>query len=270
MSGTDLAGFTSSARADAEVQGTPRANGRPHPSSVALKHDLPGTRGQDGSAGYAGLPSAVIHELRTPLTSIHGYAQVLQRSLRDNERATKALSIVVRESTRLSAMLASLSELAELQSGGAVVTPIEIDAHRLVDGVVDEVTRRDGNAHPIQVAGSGRARCNPTLLSQALLHVLTNATLFSPTNTPVEVMIRPRSDLLTIEVADRGMGIAPEDADRIYGPFERGANARQAGIRGLGLGLFLASESLSLLHGRLSHRARGDGGTIFRLVVPGA
>lgn len=218
----------------------------------------------------AGLPSSVIHELRTPLTSIHGYAQVLQRTLRDEPRAANAMSIIVRETTRLSAMLAELSELAEIDSGDVIVTPIEVEAQQIVDGVVHEISRRDGGAHPIVLEGSALARCNPTILSQVLSHVLTNAVRYSEPGSEVRVNVRQRSHRAEIVVADRGISVDPADAKRIYEPFERGVNARQFGVRGLGLGLYLAKRQLMAIGGEIDHQARDGGGTMFRIVVPGA
>lgn len=217
----------------------------------------------------AGLPSGVIHELRTPLTSIHGYAQVLQRMLRDDPKAANALAVVVRESTRLAAMLAELSELADLQSNEAVAEPIEYDVLQIVDGVVHEVTRRDPEGHPIAIDGSAMAYCNPTMLSQVLLHVLTNAIRYSPAGSPINVTIAPRGDTVEIAVEDRGIGIEPADDERVYEAFERGANARRAGIRGLGLGLFLAARALETMGGQIRHERPDAGGTVVRITVPG-
>lgn len=215
-----------------------------------------------------GLPSSAIHELRTPLTSIHGYAQVLQRALRDEPRATKALNIVVRETTRLSAMLSELSELAELESGDVVAAPIEVEAQQIVDGVVHEIERRDANAHPIVVEGSAVARCNPTILSQVLLHVLTNAVRYSPDGSQVDVRVAALGDRVEIAVADRGISVPSGDAQRIYRPFERGSNAREAGVRGLGLGLYLARGQLAHSGGAIQHEPRDGGGTVFRITLP--
>jgi signal transduction histidine kinase len=214
------------------------------------------------------LPSAVIHELRTPLTSIHGYAQVLQRSLRDNPRATNALGVVMRESTRLTAMLGALSEMSELESGEAFSPPVEVEVDQVVADVVREIERRDSGAHPITVTGQGVAICNPTLLGQALLHVLDNAVAYSPENGPIGVSIGGHRSSIEIQVSDAGLGIDEEDADRVYEAFERGGNARRAAVRGLGLGLYLAREALARTHGLLDHSARPDGGTVFRLLVP--
>jgi len=210
----------------------------------------------------------LLHELRTPLTAIRGYAQVLRRSLRDNARATNAIGIVVRESTRLSAMLAALSEMAELQSGDVFAAAVDVEVDQVVGDVVHEVVRRDGGAHPIRAEGRGLARCNPTLLGQALLHVITNATTFSPVGSPILVVTTQHRDFVETQVIDEGPGIDPADAHRIYEPFERGADARRAAIRGLGLGLYLARESLARTHGSLDHRGREQGGTTFRLRLP--
>lgn len=219
---------------------------------------------------HPSLPSAVIHELRTPLTSIHGYAQVLQRSLRNEPRSANALAVVVRESTRLSGMLSELSELAELDAGHERPPLMRVDTDQIVDGVVDEVMRRDSQAHPIQMTGRGTACSNPTRLSQALMHVLTNAVKYSDASKPVDVSISESGSAVIIEVADRGIGIMTEDAERVYEPFQRGTLARQAGIRGLGLGLFLARETLAQDGGNLNHSARTGGGTVFRLTLPRA
>ena len=218
----------------------------------------------------ASLPSSVVHDLRTPLTSIHGYAQVLQRTLQAGERSANAASVIVRESARLSAMLAELSELSELDGKDLSEEPVDVEVHQIVDGVVHDVTRRDDGAHQIQFEGSARARCHPTILSQTIGHVLNNAVRYSAHGSPIEVTIRARGQRTEILVGDRGISIEQTDAQRIYEPFERGLNAREAGVRGLGLGLYLARRALEQVDGTIQHRPREGGGTWFRISVPGA
>jgi two-component system, OmpR family, sensor histidine kinase SenX3 len=147
---------------------------------------------------------------------------------------------------------------------------VEVDVHQIADDVVQEVHRRDGGAHPIHLEGDGVACCNATLLGQAMLHVVGNAALYSPAGEPVSVSIAERGPWVEISVSDRGIGIVPADAERVYEPFERGSNARQLGSRGLGLGLFLAREALARTRGRIEHQAGDDGGATFRLMVPRA
>jgi signal transduction histidine kinase len=271
MSGGEQRGVSSLTRTNIAVPASDPSNEGAVTNGVHAREDeRDPSRDPAQTRVPAGLPSSVIHELRTPLTSIHGYAQVLQRALRDEPRATNALKIVVRETTRLSAMLSELSELAELESGDIVLTAIDVEAQQIVDGVVHEIDRRDANAHPIVIEGSGVARCNPTILSQVLLHVLTNAVRFSPPGSQVDVCITSEGDRIEILVADRGIEIPPGDGQRIYQPFERGSNAREAGVRGLGLGLYLARGELAHAGGTIQHEPRDGGGTVFRITVPAA
>ncbi len=270
MSGTNLAGISSVARTDLAAHDAVHRGGVTETNGSAIDDGdcQATTNGHDQQ--HPGLPSYVIHELRTPLTSIHGYAQVLQRSLRDNPRAANALGVVVRESTRLSAMLASLSELAELQSGEEFAPSSDVDVYQLVDDAIHEVERRDGGIHPIDLVGEGLAHCNKSLLSQAVLHVLANATLFSPDGGPISVDVGQNGCDIAVVVSDHGIGVPPGDGERIYGLFERGSNARLNGCRGLGLGLYLAREALTRTGGQIDHWATDGGGSTFRLRVPRA
>ncbi len=225
-------------------------------------------------AQSAGLPSSAIHELRTPLTSIHGYAQVLQRGLSDNPRASNALSVIVRESGRLSQMLAELSDLAELvdpDDSAATTACAEVDVRELVDVVAESVATRDLAGHEIVVTGWAHLACDGRRLALALTHVITNAALYSPAQTRISVNVDDGDDCVRVYVADEGIGIHDADAERIYQPFERGANARELGARGLGLGLHVARQALELLNGgTLTHLPRPSGGTVFVLELPRA
>jgi two-component system, OmpR family, sensor histidine kinase SenX3 len=268
MSAGEQSGSSSWTRVD-----TPAFVAHPH-DETAVTDGVPladvGSPEAAGTSPRTGLPSSAVHELRTPLTSIHGYAQVLQRSMQSDQRATNALKVILRESTRLSAMLSDLAELAELESENALLEPIDVDVHQVIDGVVHAVARRDGGAHPMQLEGSAIARCHPTILSQAALHVVSNAVAYSEPGTPVTVEVRAVDDMVAIVIGDRGISVDPADAERIYEPFERGENARAFGIRGLGLGLYLARHSQRLAGGDVYHRPREGGGTWFRLIVPRA
>lgn len=271
MSGGDAAGL-SSARISA-----PLTSVEPQPDALSIftTNDATAPLAEEAitdspSVARHGLPASVIHELRTPLTSIHGYAQVLQRTLRNEPRAANAIAVMTRESSRLSDMLSLLSELSDLESGDHATPPIEVEVSQIVEGLVQEVSRRDGGAHPMAVDGTAMACCNPTLLSQALMHVLTNAVRYSEQGQPIGVTIRQANGRVEILVHDAGIGIDLDDAERIFAPFERGTNAREAGIRGLGLGLYLAQRALAQTGGRLSFTRRATAGTTFEIQLPSA
>lgn len=267
MTGGNQAGVTSVEGAD---QPDPRGAAEtglvePGNSTVAMSSDS----GKRHHAGRHGLPSSAIHELRTPLTSIHGYAQVLQRILKSEPRAFNATTVIARESVRLTEMLSLLSELSDLESESAEERS-RVEVREIAAEAADNVRRRDGAAHPIEVTGSAPALCVPAQLGHALTHILTNAVRYSDAGLPVSVSISQSGESVRIAVKDQGIGIFPEDATSIYRIFERGANARQAGIRGLGLGLYLAQQAVEQCGGSLSHAPAVPEGTEFSITLPSA
>ena len=269
MSGGDAAGISSLSRHQQSTAAPGRAEDQDADSGIVPSPVLAEEVTTDSpSIARHGLPASVIHELRTPLTSIHGYAQVLQRTLKNEPRAANAVAVMTRESARLSDMLSLLSELADLESSEDAAAPIDVEVSQIVEGIVHEVTRRDAGEHPIAVDGTAIARCNPTLLSQALLHVLTNAVRYSEQGQPIGVSIGQVDDRVEILVHDAGMGIDPPDAERVFMPFERGVNAREAGVRGLGLGLYLARQALAQTGGTISFEPRATAGTTFTIQLP--
>jgi len=217
------------------------------------------------------LPSSAIHELRTPLTSIHGYAQVLQRGLADNPRAANGLAVIVRESGRLTQMLAELSDLAELSAPPNDVTPCQradVDIREVAEAVAAAVASRDPNDHEITLVGEACLTCDARRFAQALTSVLTNAIRYSPAHSRVTVSLDDGIDRVRVYVSDEGIGIRDDDADRVFLPFERGANAREFGARGLGLGLFIARRALAVDGGTLTYAARPSVGTVFTIELP--
>src|SRR6266536_4650659 len=132
MSVGELSGAAPGGRLDALIQSSPQSGKAVRDGSAHL--DVSFT--PDGSSGrptpglperVGSLPSSAIHELRTPLTSIHGYAQILQRSLADNPKAHAALSVIVRESARLTQMLSELSDVVELDSPATAPARSSVD-----------------------------------------------------------------------------------------------------------------------------------------------
>lgn len=235
--------------------------------NTSLESPVP--NGQAGGCPGASsvVPSSVIHELRTPLTAIHGYTQILQRSLADHPTAGRALRVMLSETTRLSAMLNQLSEAAELAACDVPSAEVNIDVAELVGVVVDELGRH-GTRHSIEIHGEAHVTCDPRRLTQAVGHVLANALSYSPDGAPVTVQIEQLPDAAHIIVTDVGIGIPDDDVDRIYERYGRGQNARRAGVRGLGLGLYLAREALASQGGRIWHESQAAGGTRFHLLIP--
>jgi two-component system sensor histidine kinase KdpD len=103
------------------------------------------------------------------------------------------------------------------------------------------------------------------LMAQALANVLDNAVKYSPAGTEIDIMVRQAGDEVEIQIADRGIGVRPEELAHIFDKFYRG---QSGGARGSGLGLAI-SKGIVEAHGGLIRAAeRPEGGTIITIALP--
>lgn len=219
-----------------------------------------------GTPREGAIPSSLVHELRTPLTAIHGYAQLLDRKADDPAAVHRAADIMLRESARLATMLGELSQVAELDHGPVVCSPIDVDIVAVVREAVDRLAR-DSRRHEIMIVGEAELHeeSDPRRLLQILSHLLANAIRFSPEGGSVTVRITTLPSTVRISIGDDGIGIPDDEAKRVYERYVRGALAKRLGIRGLGLGLYIASEVATRCAGRIWHESGAGGGTVFHL-----
>jgi two-component system, OmpR family, sensor histidine kinase KdpD len=103
-------------------------------------------------------------------------------------------------------------------------------------------------------------------IDQVLSNLVENAAKYAPAGTPIDVTARRLGDLVEVEVADRGPGVPPEAASRLFEPFFRVQNT--GGPTGLGLGLAVAKGLVEAHGGRISVRGREGGGARFAFTLP--
>ena len=252
-----------------DVAGAPE----PAETDLPLRGASLGRRGKpahalddDEDAG-AIVPSSVIHELRTPLTAIHGYAQVLQRSLASDPTKSRATSVLLTESTRLSTLLNQLSELAEIDTKSSERQATRVDIRQVVDGLVEARAKKLAN-HTFDVDGTAVVRVDARRLTQALSHLLDNAIAYSTEGGTIRIRVEAQPDGAHVSIADEGIGVPAEDADRIFQRYRRGANAKRAGVRGLGIGLYVARKAILHEGGQIWHTPAEGQGTVFHLKLP--
>lgn len=220
--------------------------------------------------------AAASHDLRTPIAAL-----LAELELADDDRMTSAeLRASVRaahaDAVRLADLANGLLDLAAADADGRDVVRSEVRADDLVESVVrrvDPVARGRGTSisrsSPGQVVRVDRVR-----LEQAVVNMLVNAILYGPPGGHVEVVadVATADDggngarrVLTIEVADRGPGIAAHLEGRLFEPFQRGADTREPGT---GLGLATAAASVRAHRGSIGFEPRVGGGSRFWLRVP--
>jgi signal transduction histidine kinase len=213
------------------------------------------------------------HELRTPLTSIRGFAELhRQGAVTDPAEVSELLARIEAEATRMGLLVDDLLLLARLDQRRPLErTPVDLAS--VAQGAVEaaraaapdrEVTLAD--AAPAVVAGDEAG------LRQVTTNLLDNALAYSPDDTPVAVRVRRAERdgraLAALEVVDRGQGLTPEQAERVFERFYRTDAARSRARGGTGLGLSIVAAIVEAHGGTVEVDSAPGEGSTFRVLVP--
>jgi two-component system sensor histidine kinase KdpD len=212
----------------------------------------------------------VSHELRTPLTTILGNAQLLTRSpdlLQPNERRGVSDDIY-KESIRLTNIVENLLLMARFDQGQRLeLEPVIL--RRLSARVVADVGRVSSHQFEsdfprgiIPVLG------NAVCIEQVMRNLISNAEKYSPAGSLIELSIHEEGDSLIYSVADSGVGLNPEEVERVFEPFFRSESSSFRS--GVGIGLAVCRRLIEAMGGRIWASPRAGGGSIFSFALPRA
>jgi signal transduction histidine kinase len=193
----------------------------------------------------------ISHELRSPLARLK-FAIKLARTSADSNAA---LDRIERDVDRITSLVADIVEITFIEGDPAVQGTGVVRAGDIIDEVIrDCALEAQAQECGIQVNGRLRGELlgNRELLRRAIENVLRNGIRFSPQHSTIEVSIEEAADVTNITVRDFGPGV-PEDAlTRIFDPFFRVDEARDAKGGGSGLGLSIAKRAVQVHHGTIA------------------
>jgi two-component system sensor histidine kinase KdpD len=218
--------------------------------------------------------SIVSHDLRGPLTLILGYAENYlnrTRSSRESSRSIQELEAIVNAARRLNKMVSQVVDGARIEGRRLVLNPRSIEVAPLVRDRV-RTARRVYPAHRFDVAlGNFQAlvRCDTRAIETIVSTLLSNAAVFSSSDTPITVSAEDDAGWVRVSVLDRGIGLTEDELARIFERQFRPERAREARREGLGISLWIASELAQLSGGRLAVESSGESlGTTASLWLP--
>jgi len=217
----------------------------------------------------------VSHELRTPLGLIYGYAELLDsQALGDlTPSQMQAMSIIVKRIRMLINMLDDMSVLlaAETQE----FRREEVRPGELIQSIAEEFRLQAEQAN-IQLSATIEERLpvilgDPFHLRRVFDNLLSNAFKFTPERGAISLRVWAEGREVVIEASDTGMGIAPEEMQRIFERFYRAKadSAQHHKGKGTGLGLALVKEIVEAHRGKITVRSRLGEGTTFQIRLPG-
>ena len=212
----------------------------------------------------------VSHELRTPITNIRSYAETLAENPDLPPDTTASfLGVILSESDRMTHIVQDLLTLSRFDSGHSELNLTTFPFAGLLEESCQamriEAQRR---GHTLRLEGTDglpAIRADRERISQVVMNVLSNAIKYTPDGGRIVLTAGCTPDRVWLEVADNGIGIPPEDRDRIFERFYRVDKARSRESGGTGLGLSIAQEIVRQHQGSLTLVDRPGPGTTLRL-----
>jgi signal transduction histidine kinase/CheY-like chemotaxis protein len=208
------------------------------------------------------------HELRSPLNSILGYAQLLERQRDENPVVGRAARTILRSGEHLSGLIEGLLDISKIEAGKLHLyrdkTALPANVAQMVE-MFSLQAREKGIAFEFDQASPvpEYVFTDEKRLRQILINLISNAIKFTEAGT-VTLRLTYRSQIATFEIIDTGTGIAPDDLERIFLPFQRGA--RPPGVEpqpGTGLGLTITKLLVEIMGGELTVQSTPGEGTRF-------
>jgi signal transduction histidine kinase/ActR/RegA family two-component response regulator len=219
--------------------------------------------------------SMMSHELRTPLTAIIGYTDLLMRQIHGplTERQTKHQQAVKKAANRLLGLINDLLDVNRMESGHVTLNVEAVVLNEAVHRAVEQVApsaelrgvelRLDVPLAPVALFADAER------LQQIIANLLDNAVKFTAAGGTVTVRINRQGDAVTVSVIDTGIGVPPEQLERIWDRFHQADSGSRRQFGGTGLGLAIVRHLVELHRGTVSVSSTGTGeGSTFRVTLP--
>jgi Na+/proline symporter/nitrogen-specific signal transduction histidine kinase len=218
--------------------------------------------------------STVSHELRTPLTSIRSFSEILfDNPDLDTVERSKFLTIIVKESERLTRLINQILDLARMEAGRMEWQMEDIDPR----GVIEEALAVTGGLFAEKSirletqleASFPKVHADRDRLMQVIVNLLSNAVKFcAPSRGHVVVAAEMRQEGLYISVADNGAGVAPDKRQLIFEKFQQANDALTDRPGGSGLGLAISRQIVEFFGGRIWVESVPGRGAKFAFTIP--
>jgi signal transduction histidine kinase len=221
------------------------------------------------------------HELRTPLNSIIGFSSVLFEATRGtlSPRLHRFLENINAAGNHLLELINDILDLSKIEAGKMELRADLFDLHETI-AAVERVMKGVSAQARVQIVSKidstlPEVRLDEGRLKQILFNLLSNAVKFSPPDSLVAITCRRTAssdsplgiDTVRVDVTDQGIGIPPDELQRIFDEFYQTEDGKRA-RKGTGLGLSLTRNFVELHHGRIEVQSKPGTGSTFTLYLP--
>jgi signal transduction histidine kinase/methyl-accepting chemotaxis protein len=210
------------------------------------------------------------HELRTPLGAMMGYASYAEK--RAPEKLKKSMRFMVASTVRMRTMVDAMLTIQRLDAGTAFLRVTTVDISEVINKVVSDFeAMAELEGHTLKVnlpEGLPLVEADPEKISLVLSNLISNAIKFTSEGGHIVVSAQDYLKGILVSVEDSGVGIAPEDQERIFDRFYQVRAGHLAGHGGIGLGLTIVKQLVELHEGRVWLESQLGKGTTFFFTIP--
>ncbi len=227
---------------------------------------------EEAEAFKARFLSNMSHALREPLNTIIGFSRLMIKGIDGPLTKQQLLDMeqIYNDSQRLLFLINDVLSISQIQAGLMELKLQPVQLHEVVSGVLPtaEALVRGKDIELVQQIPEDLPllRVDPTRIRQVLVHLFNNAAKFTERGR-ITLRAWHSEDQVYVSVSDTGVGIPPEDLDRIFVHFERGST-RKGSQHGVGLGLALSKEFVELHGGRIWAQSKVGEGSTFTFSLP--
>jgi len=213
------------------------------------------------------------HELRTPLNAIIGFSEVLLERMfgEVNEKQTEYLQDILASGQHLLSLINDILDLSKIEAGRMELELTEFHLPTAIENALMLVRERAGRRSLTLQTNIddrlGEIQADERKVRQVVLNLLSNAIKFTPEGGRIEVAAVPKDGFVEVSVSDTGIGIAPEDQEKVFEEFRQVGTAAKK-IEGTGLGLTLCRKFVELHGGKIWVKSELGQGSTFTFTIP--
>lgn len=211
------------------------------------------------------------HELRTPLNAALGWTHILRDSLLAHHRHGRVVQAIYRNLQLQSRIVSDILDISRITKGELPLEQERVDMRAVFEAAMDmvrELASARGVAVDIHSVGSAFVRGDSRRLQQVAWNLLSNAVKFTPPRGAVTVSILEGADWIECSVEDDGPGIAASFLPHVFEQFRQADQSTTREHGGLGLGLAIAHEIVTMHGGEITAGNRDAGGAVFVVRLP--
>lgn len=242
-------------------------------AAIALSNALLYEAVQEANLAKSQFVSTVSHELKNPMTSILNYAKMIRSVGEVNEMQEQFIQTISNNVNRMSRLVSDLSDLSRMEAGHLALDFTAVDVSETLDEVVFSFQSQFHDKEQsltLEIAEElAPVWCDHGRLVQVLTNLMSNAHKYTPQGGQITVTAKPTAaNTLHMAVRDTGIGLRPEDQEKIFQKYFRAADEKAQASPGTGLGLNITKMLVELQGGEIWFESAFREGTTFHFTVP--